>query len=50
MWRLSLRIEEKVKLQEEYFNKLLKDVENKFQKSKEAVLDEMVEIQRKKMV
>jgi len=26
MWKLSMRIENKVKLQEEYFNKLLKDV------------------------
>ena len=29
MWRLSHKIEEKVKLQAEYFNKLIKEVEDK---------------------
>ncbi len=50
MWRLSHRIEERVKLQAEYFNKLLKEVEEKHEKSKEDILAEMVEIQRKKIV
>ena len=50
MWRISIKIEQKVKLQEEYFDKLIKQVEEKHEKSKEAILDEMVAIQRKKMI
>jgi hypothetical protein len=50
MWRLSLKIERNVKLQQEYFDRLLKQVEEKHEQSKEAILEEMVAIQRKKMV